>query len=200
VGPFSGVVDTSCHIPPGHYPALLRDLLGVRWEEVWPIAAGDVGVRFESGDAASATLWRDAIDLVGATTEATYTGGDLAGWPAVTRHVVGAGVAWYLGTVLDTAGMNLVMDEARRVAGVRGVAGVEVSHGSLPHAGSLVVTRREAADASYLWCINHGPEPVEIVLADPGTELLGRGGLEAGARVVLAPFDVVVVRQAARPA
>jgi beta-galactosidase len=200
VGPFSGVVDTSCHIPPGHYPGLLRDLLGVRWEEVWPIPAGDVAVEFDVGEAVRATLWRDAVDLAGAVCEARYADGDLAGWPAVTRHAVGAGVAWYLGTVLDAAGMDRVMDEACRDAGVRGVAGVEMGDACPSPAGSLVVARREAEDASYLWCVNHGPEPVEIVLTDPGTELLGRGGLEAGARVVLAPFDVVVVRQAARPA
>ena len=80
IGPFSGVVDRDHRVPTGHYPGLLRDLLGITWEEVWPLPDGEsVGVALDSGMRSRATTWRDALDLAGAQAVAWYEDGQLAG-------------------------------------------------------------------------------------------------------------------------
>lgn len=185
VGPFSGVVDANYHIPSGHYPALLRDLIGLHWEEVWPMTGPDVGVRFASGDHARARIWREAIELDEAIAVATYEEGELAGWPAVTRRVLGSGVVWYLGCVLDNAGMSTVLGRAVEAAGVAPAAEVP-EH--------VIVSRREAQNAYYLFYVNHSTTASDVVLPADGYELLTNTVFRSGHKVRLEPWGAAVVR------
>jgi beta-galactosidase len=185
VGAMSGVVDPSYHVPSGPYPAVLRDLLGIRWEEVWPVAEGSVGVAFDDGSTARATVQRDALDLDAAEAVARYSDGDLAGWPAVTRRALGRGEVWYAGCVLDPAGTAWIVDAARRRAGVS--PPLEVPAG-------VRVARRDSAGSAFLFCVNHGASPASVTVPADGTELLKGHEVRAGDRLMIAPLDAVVLR------
>ncbi len=190
VGPYSGVVDPDHHVRDGHYPGLLRDLIGVHWEEVWPIQDGDVGVRFASGRTARARIWRDALDLDGATAVASYADGELEGWPAITRHAVGRGEAWYLGCVLDEIGMAGLLEDVWRTAGVAPVA--EVPPG-------VEVSRRVGDAAEYLFFVNHATSERTISPPGPGLEMLTGTRVGREVDLHLPSSGVAILRLPRRP-
>ena len=189
VGPFSGVVDRHHRIPAGPHPGLLRDLLGVTWEEVWPIPDDEsVAVGFASGERCRAVIWRDALDLAGAEALAAYVDGELAGWPAITRQVRGSGEAWYVGAVLDEPGMVTVIEQARRAARVEPVADV-------PRGVSAM--RREGPGARYLFLVNFAAAGLDMPVARAGVDLLTGAALVAGTTLRLEPRGAAVIREAA---
>ena len=124
---FSGIVDEHDHIRLGGYPGAFRDLLGVRVEEFFPLRAGET-VRLDDG--AHADVWTEWLHAEGAEVLAAYADGPLPGVPALTRHAVGAGAAWYVGTRLDDAATDTLVARLLAEAGVRPAApapaGVEV--------------------------------------------------------------------------
>lgn len=186
IGPFSGVVDRDHRVPTGHYPGLLRDLLGITWEEVWPLPDGEsVGVALDSGMRCRATTWRDALELAGAQAVAWYEDGQLASWPTVTRHKLGAGEAWYIGAVLDARGMDDVLRQARDVARVAPVAAVPAEVRAL---------RRTGPTASYLFLVNHGSIAAAVSSDDAGLDLLSGSRIEKGGLVHLDPLGAAVLR------
>jgi beta-galactosidase len=174
---FSGLVDENDTIPPGPHPGALRDLLGLRIEEFHPLAAGD-GVTVDGG--LQANVWSELVILDGARAERRFVDGPDAGEPAVTRHAVGAGEAWYVATRLDRDGLREVL------APVLGAAGV-VPPSGLP-AGVEVVERR-AGDRAYLFLINHGDTDARVAASGhdllTGTDHAGETVVPAGAVRVL---------------
>ncbi|WP_336054059.1 beta-galactosidase [Streptomyces sp. CA2R101] len=193
---FSGIVDAHDRVHPGGYPGALRELLGLRVEEFWPL---DEGRRVNVGGAYTgrADLWSEVIDLEGAEALARFTDGDLAGRPAVTRHAYGRGTVWYVGTRLDAAPMRALLDDVRAAAGVAPVLP------GLPE--GVQATVREGTGGRYLFLLNHGAEVVEAVLPGPMREALtavdgagaGTGGSGPGVvdRVVLGPRGVAVLTE-----
>lgn len=180
---FSGIVDESDHVRLGGYPGAFRDLLGVRVEEFSPLAAGEVvGLAGDDGRAGTATLWSEDLRLEGATCVLTYTHGPLAGVPALTRHDVQQGAAWYLATEPDDATLASVLAELAGVAGVAPAAAAPAG---------VEVVRRTGASDSYLFVLNHTDEPVSVPV--DGYDLVAdtavRGGLE------LVAGGVAVVRE-----
>jgi beta-galactosidase len=167
---FSGIVDENDRVHLGGYPAPLRELLGLRVEEFWPLADGtgvdavfstgsiSLAEKTPSGGGLRGMLWADAIELEGAEPVAAYTGGPLPGTPAVTRNAFGSGIAWYLGTCPDDAAMRRILRAAAAAAGVAPVlpglpAGVEA-------------TRRDGPAASYLFLLNHNTKAVTVPLSE----------------------------------
>lgn len=190
---FSGIVDAHDRVHPGGCPAPLRELLGLRVEEFWPldegrsVAVGD-GVRTGRAD-----LWSEVIDLEGAEALARFTDGDLAGRPAVTRHAYGRGAVWYVGTRLDAALMRALLDDVRAAAGVTPVLP------GLPE--GVQATVREGLGGRYLFLLNHGARTVEIGLPAPmrdalatadGTDAAGAGAVD---RVTLSARGVAVLTE-----
>jgi beta-galactosidase len=175
---FSGVVDESDHIRLGGYPGALRDLLGIRIEEFAPLpAAATVGLdRFGPGRS-----WSEHGETAGATALACYSSGPVAGCPAVTRHEVGAGHAWYVGTALSGDGLDDLLDLL--LAG----ADVEPAVRGLPR-GVEAVRRRAADGTGYLFLLNHTDD--ERPVAVTGEDLLTGAALAA-----LAPGGVAVLRE-----
>jgi len=180
---FSGIVDEHEHIVPGGYPAHLREVLGL-WVEEWaPYPEGRRnGVRF-GGRRVGCDHWCDLLHLEGAKALATYTGDFFAGRPAVTRHAHGRGAAYYLGTRLEAAGLDLLLARVAREARVQPVlrapAGVEA-------------TLRQSRRDQFLFLLNHGDRPARVSLGGlRGRDLLtGRT-----ARVVtLAPLGAAVIQ------
>jgi beta-galactosidase len=119
---FSGIVDENDAVYLGGYPGALRELLGVRVEEFLPLAEGEavlLDAALTGGDlSGTATLWSEPVELRGAEAILTYRDGPAAGRPAVTRHAVGSGHAWYVSTRPDPATLREILRRAAADAGV----------------------------------------------------------------------------------
>jgi beta-galactosidase len=144
---FSGIVDPSLRVWPGGYPGPLRDILGVRVEEVLPLGPQET-VTLSTGDIGS--LWSECLHAETASIEATYAGGRLDGCPAFTRNRYGDGTAWYVSTQLDAAALG------RFLGTLTGRSEV----------GRLELVRRRASDGTtWLFAINHDSVARDV----PGT-------------------------------
>lgn len=173
---FTGISDECDRVHPGGYPAPLREVLGLRVEEFWPLAEGGT-VSVRGGLTAEADLWSESIDLEGAERVAEFGDGELAGRPAVTRHTFGAGLAWYVGTRLDAGAMRALTDR------VRGAAGAVPAVEGLP-LGVQATVREGAGGESFLFLLNHGGTPARVVLPRPGRDLLGAAAGAGEAREI----------------
>lgn len=175
---FSGIVDQDDRIRLGGYPGAFRELLGIRVDEFFPLAAGE---SITLDDDSTASMWAEHIVLAGATAVTSFTDGPVPGDPAVTRHDVGHGHAWYLGTALDPACLRTLLGAVADQAHIstRGGDGVEI------------VTRR-SDEADYVFFINHGELAVTAPAA--GVELLS--GQHLTGEVLIPAGSVRVVRSA----
>ncbi|BCJ38435.1 beta-galactosidase [Actinocatenispora thailandica] len=185
---FSGIVDPDDRAHLGGHPAPLREVLGLRVDEFWPLpTGGTVGLAAPalSTPDARGTIWSEWIEPEGAEVVATFADGELAGRPAITRHRYGAGTAWYLGTRPDPATLRALFDR------VLAEAGTTAPIPGLPP--SVQATRRRSADADYLFLLNHGTEPVTVSLPQPAVDLLTDRNAPVRA-VTLAARGVAVLR------
>jgi beta-galactosidase len=197
---FSGIVDQDDAVYLGGYPGALRDILGVCVDEFLPLRSDwTVGLAGPApdGGTGTATVWAEAVELLGAQSVLTYVDGPAAGGPAVTRHRFGAGTAWYVSTRPDPATLREIL---RRAAADAGVAF------DTETPDTLELVRREAADGTrYLFAINHGDAPVAVPEPDagPGGNPAGRVDLLTGESLA-GPAEVppggVRVLRTARPA
>ncbi|GAQ50501.1 beta-galactosidase [Streptomyces acidiscabies] len=169
----AGFTDERLHARLGGYPAApLREALGIRVEEYRPLRREE---RAALSDGTYGTVWSESLRTEGADPVAAYTGGPLAGSPAVTRHRFGAGEGWYLSTRLDDTGYGALV--ARLLAGT----GVGPDVPGLP-AGVESVTRHAADGRSWHFLINHTdaavplPHPAHDLLADATARELPPGG------------------------
>ncbi len=105
-------------------------------------------------DGSAADVWTEHLHLRGAEAVASYADGPLPGTPAVTRHPVGEGAAWYVACRLDAAGTGRLVDLLVEEAGVRPVAATRPG---------VEVARRTAEDGrSWLFVLNHTAEPASV--------------------------------------
>lgn len=177
VTPFSGIADESDAIRLGGYPGAFRDLLGLVVDEFRPLADG-ASVTLESG--ATASIWTEAMRASSAEVLDRFASGPAAGLPALTRAAVGAGAAYYVGTVLDDAGLDAL------VARLCGEAGIPTE----PLGDGVDLVVRRGADREIVFVINHRDEAVTVPLAGrdlvTGVRLDGPSEIPAGAvRAVL---------------
>jgi beta-galactosidase len=175
---FSGIVDAADHVRLGGYPGALRDVLGLRIEEFFPLRQGETVPlsRFGPG-----LVWSELGRTTTAESIASYTGGPIAGSPAITRNRYGAGTSWYVGTQLG-AGLGAVLEQ------VLGEADVHPAVVGLP--SGVEAVRRTGERHSYLFLINHTDADVSVPAA--GVDLL-TGRVGDPARV--AAGAVAVVRE-----
>ena len=151
---FSGIVDEHDHVRLGGYPGALREVLGLRVEEFFPLPVGEQVALSGGGHG---TTWTELLRPEGAEVLQTCLDGPLPGAPAVLRHAVGAGTAWYLATTPDPATLAAVLGEAAAAAGVAPPADVPP--------GVEVVRRGD-----LLFVLNHTDRPATVL----GTEVTGR--------------------------
>ncbi len=183
---FSGVVDEKEHAVCGGYPAYLRQALGL-WVEEWVPYPDGRSNRFRFGPTRAdyrCDHWCDLVHLDGAQSLAVFTGDYFAGRPAATRHRYGKGAAYYLATRPEPTGLDVllsqVVKEARLAPPVRVPAGVEVAV-------------RHAADAQFLFLLNHSEHPAKVALGRKrGRDLLTGDSLCGTVR--LPPCDVRVMQ------
>jgi beta-galactosidase len=156
---FSGVVDPHDHLVLGGYPGSLRELLGIRIEEFFPLLQGESVALSEYG---GGTVWSELGRTEGAEQLACYAHGPVSGSPAITRNAVGSGSAWYLGTTLAADELEELLSRLLDSAGVRPLLA------GLPP--RVEVVRRRAGETCYTFVINHTDQPVTAELS--GTELV----------------------------
>ncbi|MEU3605582.1 beta-galactosidase [Streptomyces sp. NPDC035033] len=161
---FSGIVDEHDAVHPGAYPGALRDVLGLTVDEWSPLLDHQrVGITGPGGAALTGDVWTEFVRPRGAETVWTYADGPAAGGPAVTRHRLGRGTAWYVSTRLDAASLDAIVAAAAEDAGVP-------SRPALPR--DVEVVRRAGAHGHYLFALNHTGAEAKVPLDGPGTELL----------------------------
>lgn len=181
---FSGIVDEHDAVHEGPYPGALRDVLGLTVEEFSPLLRGD-RVRLTGPDGAEldADVWTEFVVPRGAETVWTYADGLTAGLPAVTRHRLGEGTAWYVSTRLAAEGLATLLGRAAEDAGIEPRA-------DLPR--DVEVVCRAGESGTFLFAINHTAADVKVPLDTPGTELLT--GERAAGRLPVPAGAVRVVR------
>lgn len=182
---FSGIVDECDRVHLGGYPAPFRELLGLRIDEFWPLPEdGEIGLAFDDGSTGRGRVWSELIVTEGAATVATFAEGSLRGHPAITRHPIGQGEAWYLGTRPEPPVMR------RLVAAILDEAEISPLLPDLPP-GIEAVARR-GADARYLFLLNHTEQTVEAPRPAAATVLLGDD--TASTALHLPPRGVAILR------
>jgi beta-galactosidase len=142
-------------------------------------------VRITGPQGASLTgdVWTEFVVPRGAETVWTYADGPAAGGPAVTRHRLGRGTAWYVSSRLDPLALDTVLESACEDAGI-------APRTELPR--DVEVVRRSGDGGDYLFAMNHTPHDTKVPLERPGTELLS--GEHATGHLTVPAGAVKVVR------
>lgn len=165
------------------YPGALRHVLGLTVEEFSPLLQGErVRLTGPGVPGLDADVWTEFVVPQGAETVWTYADGLTRGRPAVTRHRLGEGTAWYVSIRLGAEGLAALLGRAAEDAGI-------TPSPDLPR--DVEVVRRTGGTGTFLFVINHTATDAKVPLDTPGTELLtgeravGRLAVPAGAvRVV----------------
>jgi beta-galactosidase len=175
----SGISDPSLRIAQGGYPGRLRELLGVRAEEIRPLAAGET-VTLDNG--LRAEEWTEQLTTVDAHVLAEYTHAELRGRPAITEVERGGGRAVYVSARLAQEARDEYLADQARQLGVRP---------TLPGAAEkgLEAVRRRGRDADHLFLLHHGTEPATV--AAPGVDLITQA--DCGNGITIEPGGVAVL-------
>ena len=194
---FSGIVTEHNRVIEGGYPGALRDLLGVRVEEFFPLFAHEtVGVTGEiTAGAWTGSVWSELLqttdqpDGSAATVVARYADGELAGLPAITLRPVGAGTAQYVSTHLDRPATGALLELLIERAGITPVA---TADRGLELVRRVAVAPEGATETtSWLFAINHSAGPLRLDVS--GLDLVTGERFASGASV--AAGAVAVIRE-----
>jgi len=167
---FSGIADEHDTVHSGPYPGVLRDVLGLSIEEFHPLRTGETVALSGGGHGA---IWSERVRPAGAAAVQLFEAGFDEGHPAITRHGLGRGVAWYVATALDD--LRPLLSRALDEAGV-----------SRPR--NLPDTVEWVRRGDYVFLLNHGsrnaavPGVCGLSLLDgesvSGTALVRAGGVK----------------------
>lgn len=177
---FSAVVDENDAVHAGGFGAPLEPSLGVRVEEHLPLREGHVAEIEFGGATFPVETWQEDLVVTRAEVRGAYTDGPASGRAAITRNVHGQGVAWYVSTRPDAAGLAALLDAVYDDAGI--------APAGLP--AGVEAIRRVSDEAEYLVAINHGTDAVSLPTS--GFDLLTQE--EARGMLVLNAGDVAVIR------
>ena len=161
---FSGIADRNNQVVTGGYPGVLRDVLGVRSEEFFPLGPGQhvhSAGAVPTGTVRSGTWAEDTAALPGTEVLARYTDGPTAGAAALTRRNVGAGAVWYLSTRPDPDGLARIMASVLADSGAEPAVALPAASAAVA-AGEVDVVRRRSADRSWLFVLNHSAQDIDI--------------------------------------
>ena len=174
---FSGIVDQDDHVHLGGYPGALRELLGVRVEELAPLLPGRSRPLAGGGEA---TLWAESVQPVDAEALLSYEDGAVA----ATRRRLGAGSASYIACWPDSSTLAGIVGRLAHEADIEP---------DLDPSLQGAVTRRVRADGDrrFVFLVNHTAE-TQVVSAHSGVDLLS--GTAFDDSVTLGPYGVVVLR------
>jgi len=173
----SGIVDEHDHVRLGGYPGAFRELLGVRVEEFRPLLDGQSR---PLDDSSRALVWSEDLDVTTATPVLHYADN---GRPALTRHAVGAGEAWYLSYLPEPEHLAALVRDLLDAAGVTS---------PVPSPSGVELVRRRRGERTWLFAINHTDETQELPVT--GHDLVQDAPVTG--LLTLAPGAVAVVREA----
>jgi beta-galactosidase len=117
----------------------------------------------------TADAWTEAVILAGAKPVAWYASGPAAGGPAVTRHDLGEGRAWYVSARTDAPATAAVLAAACDSAGLTpparpaGSPAPAAATGGWPR--DLELVRRTDGQRRFITLINHGEAHATVELA-----------------------------------
>ena len=164
-------------------PGLLSGLAGVQVDEYDPVGHDEQKLSlFEKGEI-SCAQWCDVLETTSAETIGRYTTEYFSGRSAITRNSHGKGHVYYIGTVLEDRGYDILFD---RIAGELGIETAE----QLPAGIELSVRRGQGK--RVLFALNLTKETHDIALnsckrhcAFTGQEASSRFSLEPGGVAIL---------------
>ncbi|MEO3870802.1 beta-galactosidase trimerization domain-containing protein [Nonomuraea sp. B12E4] len=178
---FSGIVDEHDTIHPGAHPGALRELLGLSIEEFHPLREHET-VTLTGDGTLGARVWSERVRPAGAVAVREFASGPDAGHPALTRHDLGAGTAWYLATA--------------PVTGLRDLLAQVLDHAGVSRPRGLPDTLELVRRGGHVFLINHGDEPVTV---EGVTGVSVFDGVRHDGPVTVAPGAVTVVVDTPRP-
>ncbi len=147
----SGIVGQSDNVHLGGYPGPLRRLAGVWVEEIDALAPEQFNqVVMDSGESCKCGLVCELMHLEGAESLGTYGDDFYKGMPAVTRNSYGKGHVYYVGTHMEEAGLDNILDKAAAEAEVESV----VSGGE----GLEIVCRKTKEGKQIYFVMNFGEQ------------------------------------------
>jgi beta-galactosidase len=126
---FSGVVDETDRAFTNGYPGPLAPILGIWVEEMDTLPPSEFNSARYKGRSFPCNLLFDLIRLEGAEALAVYEKDFYAGKPVITRHSVGSGQAYYVGSNLNAEGWDVLLGDITGEVGIparRPPTGVEV--------------------------------------------------------------------------
>lgn len=181
----SGMVNASDNVYLGGYPGPLKDVTGVWVEESDAIVPGhSTKVSFGDQQTYDAHLICDMIHPQGAKVLAKYASEFYAGTAAVTENNYGHGLAWYIGSRLDHAGLSQVVDHVVDAVGLKPLV-----NESTP----LEVTKRTTTDDHDLYFVlNLGNQAQKLPLKFAGAHDILTG---QSAKPTLAGWDVEILEK-----
>jgi len=160
----------------GGFPGPLRELLGVRIEEIDALPSyRTVPVTLATGQTlgmSSSAVARDICELLHAESAevlATYACEFYAGMPAITRKATGRGMAYHLAARLDQGSLDAF------TARLLGDAGISSPLGTLP-TGVTAQTRTADDGRQWLFLMNFNEQPVTIAGSSGGWQDVESGG------------------------
>lgn len=183
-GFMSGIVDQSDNVHLGGYPGPLRGLAGIWVEEIDVLAPEQSNIlRFTDGTKSACYMVSDMIHLEGAKALADYNTNFYAGSPAITKHDVGQGTVYYVGTQLEQSALEKLLDHVMDTAGVRPVIEEETR---------LEITCRITLDKRYYFIINLTGEDIALPQFFAGKTNILTGDI-LSQQATFALYDVALV-------
>lgn len=173
-------------------PGLLRAAAGFTYQEFSNLEAplklkGDP---FHVGEGNTVGTWAEFLQVETAKPLAFYDDSFFGRWPAITINRFGSGTLTYEGTAVSDDLQRALVLSALHEAGVSDSdqklpAGVHVKHG---------LSRNRHGLHYYL---NYSDQPAKVVYAySSGTDLLTEKFTSEGQSVTLAPWDLMIVKEA----
>jgi beta-galactosidase len=171
LGSFSGAVDAEDGVRVGGHLMGLRDVFGCYTEEWHPLLPGEsVGIKIGTARG-EVSGWSEHIRVLpGASVEATFETGDLAGLPAIVSNQLPKAKSWYLGCTPDR---TMLSEFLERTAIEAGVAPVVLN---LPK--GMEVTKRVNEAGSFLFLINHSNEDKLVEIGQSSRDLITEDSFE----------------------
>ncbi|WP_206957818.1 beta-galactosidase [Trinickia acidisoli] len=155
----SGVKNMNNVCLPERLPNLLTNLIGAHVDEYDPVGKDVQTLTFESGETHACAQWCDLLIPVEARSIASYSSEYFAGRSAITKNEIGAGVVYYIGTVLDAVGTKSLL---RRIATD---VGIDCSL-DLPEGVEMTTRRAEGKQITFVLNLSKDVQTLSLPLRD----------------------------------
>lgn len=189
---YSGLADLNDRIYPGGYPGILKEVCGIWVEETDALRPNQHNcvqtAAVLGGKAFSCGFLCDVIHLEGARSIGEYKEDFYAGSPCVCENSYGVGRAIYIGSKLESDGVDAVLDYAVQCSGVRSV---------LHTPSGVEAYLREGRENQLLFLVNNAAEARQVTLPASWSALIGSDA--ATGTIILPGKQSAVYRRTCQP-